>query len=152
MNSHFTTADPKDAPTLSAIAHRAKQHWDYPKEWMKLWESELTIRPDYIAEQEVVKMMADGQVAGFYALQYHETYQCLEIGHFWIDPAFIGKGYGRLAFEHLLNNLKSKGEKRMIIEADPYAAGFYERMGAVQIGRLESSVEGRFLPIYEMTL
>ena len=150
MHPHFIPAEPQDAPTLSAIAWRAKQHWGYPEEWMQLWRAELTILPEYIEGNEVIKVMHEGQLAGFYALEYHEKYTCTQIGHFWIEPHYMGKGFGRKAFEHLMAQLKSNGEGRLIIEADPYAAGFYERMGAVQIGRLESSIAGRYLPVYEV--
>lgn len=152
MNPHFTSAAPQDAPTLSALAWRAKRHWGYPEEWMELWKAELAISPEYIETHEVVKIMDGVITAGFYALQYHKKYRCMEIGHFWIDPDHIGRGLGRRAFEHLLDKLRRKGERRLIIEADPYAAGFYEKMGAVQIERLESSITGRYLPVFELTL
>ncbi|MCO6479836.1 MAG: GNAT family N-acetyltransferase [Phaeodactylibacter sp.] len=152
MNVHFLPAEPRDAPALSTLAWRAKQHWGYPEEWMQRWKEELTIHPKYIETHKVVKAMEGNELAGFYALQPHPKYGCTEIGHFWIDPPFMGKGIGRAAFLNLLDALRRKGESRLIIESDPYAAGFYERMGAVQIGQLESSIPGRYLPVYEALL
>jgi hypothetical protein len=39
------------------------------------------------------------------------------------------------------------------IEADPFAAGFYERMGARRIGTVASGViPGRWLPLYRLDL
>ncbi len=152
MNVHFLPAEPLDAPALTALAWRAKQHWGYPEEWMQRWKGELTISPEYIETHEVVKVLEEKELAGFYALQPHPKYGCTEAGHFWIDPPSMGKGIGRLAFRHLLENLRQKGESRLIIESDPYAAGFYERMGAMRIGQLESSIAGRYLPVYEIII
>ncbi|MCB0584432.1 MAG: GNAT family N-acetyltransferase [Phaeodactylibacter sp.] len=152
MGPQFVRAEPRDAPTLSALAWRAKKHWGYPEDWMQLWKGELTISPEDIERHEVIKIMGKARLAGFYALQNNERHHCTEIGHFWIEPACMGKGYGGMAFHHLLNKLRQKGEKRLIIESDPYAAGFYEKMGAQQIGRLESSISGRYLPVYEILL
>ena len=45
------------------------------------------------------------------------------------------------------------GAERLAILADPNAAGFYERNGAVRIGEAPSdAVPGRLLPLYEVRL
>jgi len=38
----------------------------------------------------------------------------------------------------------------MTLEADPNAAGFYERMGARRTGSVRAPDTGRELPVYEM--
>ena len=131
MNLHFAPALPADASTLSSIAWCSKQYWGYPEEWMNQWKEDLSISEQYLMDEEVevVKIMDQENTIGFYSLQPNQEYQCLEIGHFWLLPDNIGKGYGKLAFNALLNHLRKKGVNRLVIEADPNAAGFYEQMG-----------------------
>ena len=46
-----------------------------------------------------------------------------------------------------------RGAGRLTILADPNAAAFYERAGAVRIGEAPSdAVPGRLLPLYEVRL
>ena len=42
--------------------------------------------------------------------------------------------------------------KKMLIDSDPNAEGFYQHMGAVRIGEVSSKPEGRTLPqlVYEL--
>ena len=45
------------------------------------------------------------------------------------------------------------GATELYIEADPFAAAFYERMGAVRVGEVPSaSIPGRVLPAYRTDL
>ncbi|MEP6913854.1 MAG: GNAT family N-acetyltransferase, partial [bacterium] len=61
-----------DAVTLTAIAHDAKRHWGYPEHWLRHWQDDLTISPDFVAANEVYVAELDGEVLGFYALILRE--------------------------------------------------------------------------------
>jgi hypothetical protein len=46
-----------------------------------------------------------------------------------------------------------EGARRLLIEADPNAERFYERLGAQRIGEAPSTaVPGRLLPLLEFTI
>ncbi len=65
----------------------------------------------------------------------------------FIDPNRMGKGYGRHLYQWALQTATEKGAGEMIIEADPGAAPFYERMGATRAGEVPSgSIARRTLP------
>lgn len=136
---------------LTAIARRSKQHWGYPEEWMRIWAEELEIRPEFIKKEVVVKAVAGAEIIGFYALQPHAEYDATDLAHFWLLPENIGKGYGRLMFEHMLRKARQAGAERLIVESDPYASGFYEKMGGRKVGERQSSIAGRKLPVYTFT-
>src|SRR5437762_2508251 len=46
-------ARPDESEALTALVHAAKRHWDYPQEWIDSWKSDLTLTPEFIANNEV---------------------------------------------------------------------------------------------------
>jgi hypothetical protein len=66
----------------------------------------------------------------------------------------MGQGIGRSLFLHAVDRAKHLGFKKLEIESDPNAEGFYLRMGARRVGLNASEVAGhrRELPVlvYEL--
>jgi len=144
-------ARPADAERLSEIARAAKAHWGYPEAWLAAWAPVLKITPDYAGRQLVYVGVRDGELIGFYALEPRADRWSLE--HFWVDPRWHGRGVGRHLFGHALDRIRAIGPGIMVIEADPYAAGFYARMGARQPRTVPAPAEGapgRTLPVFEL--
>ncbi|HNG92413.1 MAG TPA: GNAT family N-acetyltransferase [Acidobacteriota bacterium] len=127
-----------DANKLTAIAHAAKRYWNYPEHWLAAWESSLTITPEFIARHPIFVADEDHQILGFYALTRDESDWFLE--HCWVRPESIGTGIGRQLFEHAIEMACAAGMTSLLIDADPFAAPFYERMGARQIGTIPAPV------------
>ena len=135
------SASPEDAPTLTTIALDAKRHWGYPEHWIKHWESDLTISPDFIRDNHVYVAEDDGQIRGFYALCVTEDKAELE--HLWVTPPMIGTGIGKELFLDAMERAAKLKVNAVEISSDPNAAGFYKHMGAKQIGEIDSSIEGQ---------
>lgn len=144
-----------DAGRLTALAFAAKRHWGYPERWIEAWRDELTITESdveggafWVAVEE-----ANGRPLGVYALLGDPEQPQLE--HLWVDPAAQRGGVGRALFLHAVEQARESGAKTISIDADPNAAGFYQRMGAVQIGTVHASMEGveRHRPqyVYDLT-
>jgi GNAT superfamily N-acetyltransferase len=76
----------------------------------------------------------------------------LLLDNFFLLPAHIGSGVGRLMWDEALRRAEAAGAERMTLEADPNAAGFYERMGARPTGSVTATDTGRRLPVYEVRL
>ena len=133
------TAD--EAPVLTKIAHDAKRHWGYPEHWIKHWESDLTISPDFIRDHHVYVAEENGEIQGFYALSVTDSKAELE--HMWVTPARIGTGLGKDLFLDAMERAASLNASSVEILADPNAAGFYKHMGATQIGETDASIEGQ---------
>ncbi|MBI5942108.1 MAG: GNAT family N-acetyltransferase [Caulobacterales bacterium] len=74
----------------------------------------------------------DGAVAGFYALIPHGADQELDL--FFTANDSQGTGLGRRLLEHMAARARALGATRVVISSNPEAAGFYRRMGAVDIG------------------
>ena len=144
-------ASPEDASTLTTIALDAKRYWGYPENWIRLWESDLTISPEFIRDNHVYVYEDEGQIRGFYALCV--TGQKADLEHMWVRPTLIGTGIGKELFLDAMKRAAQLKVNAVEISSDPNAAGFYRRMGATQIGEIDSPVEGqpRKLPRLKIT-
>lgn len=144
-------AAPADAARLTVIARAAKAHWGYPAAWLTTWEPVLTITPDYLRRALVFVGTRGGAPIGFYALEPREDRWSLE--HMWVEPREHGHGAGRRLFTHALDTIRELRPGVLVIESDPFAAGFYVRMGARQTGTVAAPVEdapNRLLPVFEI--
>jgi len=134
-------ANPADADALTEIAHAAKRHWGYPERWIESWRDILTMHPQFIAQNVTYCAKEDGRILGFYLLTTESD--GMHLDHLWILPVAIGRGLGRALFRHAVEQVRKRGHHEIKIEADPNAAGFYERMGAKRIGVNVTEIEGR---------
>lgn len=141
-------AFPEEATTLTQIALDAKRHWGYPEHWIKHWESDLTISSDFIRDNHVYVADDDGEIRGFYALCV--SGDKAELEHLWVTPACIGTGIGKELFLDAMERAAAVDVRDVELTADPNAAGFYERMGAVQIGEAESVIDGQIRKLPRM--
>jgi GNAT superfamily N-acetyltransferase len=131
----------EEAQTLTQIALEAKRHWGYPDRWIKHWEADLTVSPEFIRDNHVFVFDREGDVLGFYALCVSGNKAELE--HMWVTPAAIGTGIGKELFLDAMERAAALEVREIEISADPNAAGFYERMGASQIGETDGSIDGQ---------
>jgi GNAT superfamily N-acetyltransferase len=139
-------AIPDEASTLTTIALEAKRYWGYPEHWIKHWESDLTISADFIRDHHVYVVEVDGEVRGFYALCVSgdaDEVRKAELEHLWVMPASIGTGIGKELFLDAMEKAAALAVRDVGISADPNAAGFYKRMGAMQIGEGDSQIDGK---------
>lgn len=132
---------PEEADTLTRIALEAKRHWGYPEHWIKHWEADLTVSADFIRDNEVYVAEREGEVRGFYALCV--SGKKAELDHMWVAPESIGTGIGKELFLDAMDRAATLEVREIEISADPNAAGFYERMGASQIGESDASMDGQ---------
>jgi len=130
-----------EANVLTTIALDAKRYWGYPEHWIKHWEADLTISPEFVRDNHVYVAEADGEIRGFYALCVHG--ENAELEHLWVTPSCIGTGVGKELFLDAMERAAPLAVRDVGIDADPNAAGFYERMGAVQVGETDSPVDGQ---------
>jgi GNAT superfamily N-acetyltransferase len=95
---------------------------------------------------------AGGAVLGFYSLVKISP-TATELDALFVDPRHLGHGVGTALLSHALEASARAGMERMVVQADPNAAAFYEHAGAVGIGeRASDSIPGRMLPLYEFRL
>jgi GNAT superfamily N-acetyltransferase len=144
--------NPAETDALTQIALSAKRHWGYPERWMELWRPELTFDAGYFEVNESWTAEVDGQPVAFYTLLDKEGMAWLE--NLWVLPAYMNRGIGRRLFHHALQLARRRGFRILQLEADPNAAGFYEKMGMHKIAERKYKVDDqlRILPRMEMKL
>ena len=143
-------ASPEDAASLTQIAHDAKRHWGYPEHWIKHWQDDLTISPDFIVANQVFVAEQDDQILGFYALKIrHEK---AELDHLWVAPEHIGSGVGKQLFIHAMQSAARRHVSEIEILSDPNAEGFYQKMGAHRVGETVSEIDGKSRSLPRLTI
>ena len=138
---HLRKARSDELPALSEMSLRSKAFWGYDQAFIDACRSELTLAADDLATTSIVVVEADGVIAGLYQLDVDGD--AADLLKLYVESSKINGGVGRTLFAAAKREAKERGAVRMRIEADPNAAGFYQRMGAVRSG----SVEDRGAPV-----
>lgn len=146
----FKSASSNDSCLLTDTAFKSKRKWNYSEEQLALWTDELTITESYIRENSVFKIFDKNNYVGFFSLVKKDNY--LEIDHFWLLPENTGKGYGKISFDFIQRTAQRLNYNILRVYSEPYANGFYSKMGGKIIHSKESKIKGRFLDIYEFEI
>lgn len=139
---------------LSDLALRSKAHWGYSPEFLEACRYELSYGEEHLlAEDRRFFVLEHAEsLIGFYALT-QQSHTDVELAALFVEPACIGKGFGRLLIEHAKSVATTMGATRLTIQGDPNAERFYVAAGGVLTGKKESeSIPGRFLPTFSINL
>jgi GNAT superfamily N-acetyltransferase len=143
-------ARPDEGEALTRLARRSKAYWGYDADFLNRAAPELTVTSRAITEHEVWVVEGDGKVLGFYQIKLGQPAWLEDL---WLEPEAIGAGYGRRLWDHAVSIARAAGASAMELDAEPYALGFYERMGAVWVCDTPSRViPGRRLPRMRLPL
>ncbi|MCX4535092.1 GNAT family N-acetyltransferase [Streptomyces sp. NBC_00841] len=140
-----------EAEALTELALASKGHWGYDEAFLAACRDELTMHAADIDRRRTAVAEEDGRVLGFTTLDGTPPEGAL--GMMFVAPDALGRGIGRLLFEHTMTEARRLGFACLTIDADPNAEPFYLAMGAVRIGATPSgSIPGRELPLLEYVL
>ena len=148
---HLRDVGQDELQALSELCLRSKAVWGYDEPFMVACRAELTLLPAelgfthlQVAERDrTVLGMAQIKIAGMHA----------DLLKLFVEPGQMRSGVGRLLLRWAVVTARGLGASRMIIEADPGAAPFYERLGARRTGFAASqSIVGRMLPRFQLDL
>jgi GNAT superfamily N-acetyltransferase len=138
---------------LSALCMQSKAHWGYDDNFLKASEPSLAVSKERIADGRVlVAEDMDQRVLGIAAADPLKD-GAFDLTLLFVEPDAIGKGVGGKLFAAIVELIAREGAKRLLIEADPNAEGFYKRLCARRIGDAPSSaIPGRTLPLLEFVI
>ena len=143
---------PSEVEHLSELAFRSKSYWGYPDQFMQACLAELTIDKCYIDNNPTFVIEATRNAVGFYALERISDSE-VELSFLFVEPDFIGKGYGRKLITHAQKEALHLGYSKMIIQGDPNAERFYRSAGGLLVDtRKSASIPNRELPIFCINL
>lgn len=140
-----------DAEKLTALTIRSKSHWNYSAEQIEEWTDVLTITTDYIENNEVYQLIDNHELIGYYSF-FKLNENNVKLDNIFIDPSFIGKGYGKQLMDDFYLRIQKRGFKKISLDSDPHAEEFYKKLGFKVVGKLATSIKDRFLPIMEMDI
>ena len=137
-------ARPDEAAFLTDLCLRSKASWGYTEDFMAVCRSEATITPEIVEGSPVMVAEKDGRVAGVAQLVVRDS--VAELDKF-VEPESLKSGIGRALLDWAKAEAYGTGAAVLLVEADPYAADFYRRCGAVDVCLVPSNLfPGRFLP------
>ena len=138
-------ARPEEQGDLSRLAVRATRHIGYDDVFIDRAIASLVIPFPMITSGNVlVAELSEGTVCGVIAV-----FAAPGLAHLhgiFVDPPHWRKGVGRRLFDAAAEHLRDKNSGAILINAEPSAVPFYERMGAVRIG------ESPFYPSPDLVL
>ena len=154
-------ARPDEHETLTEISFASKRHWNDPEVYFEVWKKELTITREYIESNAVFVAEAPDGIAGYFSIVYVpkgfmagpvfvQRGHWLE--HIFVRPEHMRHGIGHRMMAYACNWCEQNGIKRLYIFSDPHARGFYERLGASYLGESPSSIPGRRIPLFELSI
>jgi GNAT superfamily N-acetyltransferase len=150
----ISEANTNNAEALTELTFRSKAYWNYTREQLAAWKDDLTITAEYINENQVFVLTNANQLYGYYSwINTNETE--VELDNMFIDPTYIGKGFGKLLMQDFLTRMKLDGKKKITLYSEPKTEGFYQSTAGGQfktIGQFQSTIKDRYLPIMELCL
>jgi ribosomal protein S18 acetylase RimI-like enzyme len=141
----------EDHIRLTEITKKSKAYWGYSDEQMEKWSNNLTITIDYIETNSVFNLVDENQIIGYYSYLRLENNQ-VKLDNLFILPECIGKGFGSFLMNDFLERMRNEKHQKIILDSEPNAKQFYQKIGFKKIGELETSIKNRFMPIMEMIL
>ena len=118
-------------------------------------------RKEYILQNIVFKALYMDVVIGFYSItENKEDFYSGEIfvkqgfwlEHLFIKPEYHKLGVGTLMMNHAKQVSRDLGITDLLIFVDPYAKGFYDKVGAEYLYESKSSIPGRMIPVYGLRI
>lgn len=140
-----------EAAALTELSLRSKAVWGYDASFMARCRAAMTLTPERICARPHFVAEANGAILGFYGFEPEP--EGVGLDYMFVAPEAIGRGVGRALWRHAVATARSLGHRTLVVVADPNAAGFYRRMGAVPAGARPSEIEpGRALPLLRYRL
>lgn len=120
-----------EAEALTDLVLRSKAYWGYDAEFLAACAPELRIRSCEVAGRRIVvaEDVPGGRVLGLASLE--GAAPVARLGLLFVEPEAIGRGVGRRLYRDALGRAAGLGFRRLVIDADAHAAGFYRAMGAL---------------------
>lgn len=136
---------------LTNITKKSKAYWGYSPEQILMWSNNLTISKEYIEKNDVFKLIFENKIIGYYSYIKEENHT-VKLDNLFVLPEYIGKGFGKYLMDDFTERMRYEKCQKIILDSEPNAEKFYQKIGFKKIGEFETSIKNRFMPIMEMKL
>ncbi len=156
-NINFQPAMPHHAELLTKLSLDSNAHWNYRNVPQKIVNQVLSVTKEHIRSDTIRLMVENHEIIGFFGLRNQENKYLKtvnQLSFLFLKKDRIGKGYGRILFQEAMRVAKEElGWQAILWESDPFAANFYRKMGARQIGAGPCPLNKNYQsPLFIMTL
>lgn len=134
----------KDCDELTNLAAESEGYWGYDEEFMELFKIIYAITPNLIEENLTYLLENHEEIIGFYNVVQEGYIGYVE--YFYIKPKYIGQGYGKTMWNHMVDKCETMGIVQLELVTSPQAKGFYKKMGARVVKEIESQIDNRKIP------
>jgi predicted amidohydrolase len=140
-----------ELPRLREITVEGKKFWGYDPDLVDRWAANGDFAPEVFATKEVFVGLVAGELVAWSSVMLRGDVCWLD--DLWVDPPAVRRGTGRRLFMHAVAWALAAGATAMEWEAEPFALGFYLKMGGRYVRESEASVIwNRTLPIMGLEL
>ena len=151
LSHQIRLARSEEADLLTALGVRSKAVWKYSDAEMSTFQQELRISTSQISDGKVFVLTEDGEAIAYYALLDLNS-DSVELQHMFVDPRHLKRGLGTRLYLHAIAQARTRGFRRLVIQSDPNAAGFYIKQGLQVVREIPSSIPNRTIPYFEVDL
>jgi GNAT superfamily N-acetyltransferase len=148
---HLRRARPEEAGALETLQNRSATHWGYPDGFFDWAGDARDIPESYVRDNPVFVLVDDSdRRLGFYG--FTNKGDDLLLDKMFLDVDQIGRGLGRVLWDHAVRTARGLGASHFVIGSDPNAAPFYEAMGATWFAAEPTEEPTWTVQMYRFTL
>lgn len=141
----FRSAITDDAEILSDLTFHSEKYLGYDTDYMNKFLVLYNLTSEFIINSPVYIMENENEMIDFWGLSI-KKYD-FELEYFYIAVKYIGQGYGRKLWNHLINKCKLLDILEFQFVTSPESVDFYKKMGAIIIDNVESIIkQDRLIP------
>ena len=145
----FEKATIEQAEYLTQLALDSHAHWGYRTCSDEVSRKVLGTKPEHFDLNQHYLAKEGDTVIGMFGLTKDRDENGKEVNelvHFFLQPKYIGKGYGRLLFEECVRRAKEELHWNSFeLDSDWHAKEFYQKMGCVWIGESPSLLHSDYI-------
>ena len=149
-NSIYRRALDSEYKILGQLSYESESYWQYSQAFIDIFKEKYNITAEWIKQYQVRVLEVKGEVIGFWGAKPYG--KKLELEYFYIEVGHIGKGYGKLLWKDLLSWCKTQGILEIEFVRSEQVIPFYEKQGAQVIGKVNSEIDGRTIPLLSYKL
>jgi len=138
-------AEPEERLALEGLQRRSSLVWEEYREALLAHPDAIEIPEELVQRVRVVSIA--GKVVGFHLVLTPHDGAC-EVDGLFVEPDQMRTGVGRLLVRDASERALEEGATALEVTANPRALAFYEKVGFVAVGQVET----RFGPGIRMRL
>lgn len=128
-----------EVDAINQLIIRSRAVWGYSDEQNQEFIKQSGVTPQYVKSQLCDVLEVDHEII---AVMGATLSRQMSVDFLFLDPNYQNQGIGRMLFEHLGKQLQSRGATQFDFITNPYARGFFEKLGASVISDYEDTSPG----------